>query len=132
MCKTGDIIIVRDFKSYGKRISPHSFIVISDENGEVEGMPYDFACNMLSSFKSEEQKEHKLSYPGNYEIKNSDTVTNPDNGKDGFVKADQLYLFKKEKIDYVIIGTVLPDVMDSLLKFINEGDFKIEQITDNL
>lgn len=132
MCKTGDIIFIKEFKSQGKIISSHSFIVISDDNGEVEGLSYDFACNMLSSFKSEEQKERKLSYPGNYEIKNTDTVTNPDNGKDGFVKADQLYLFNKDKIDYVTIGTVMSDVMDSLLKFINNGDFGIEQITDNL
>ena len=132
MCKTGDIIFIKEFKSHGKIISSHSFIVISDDNGEVEGLSYDFACNMLSSFKSEEQKERKLSSPGNYEIKNTDTVTNPDNGKDGFVKADQLYLFNKGKIDYVTIGTVMSDVMDSLLKFINNGEFGIEQITDNL
>lgn len=132
MCKVGDIILVKEFKKYGESISSHSFIVISDDNGEVEGLPYDFACNMLSSFKSKAQKERKLSYPGNYEIKNSDTITNPDNGKDGFVKTDQLYLFKKEKIEYVTIGTVMTDVMESLLKFINEGDFEITQITDNL
>lgn len=38
MCKIGDIIIVRKYKDHGKTISSHSFVVINDENGEIQGL----------------------------------------------------------------------------------------------
>ena len=98
MCKVGDIILVDNYKSEGKELGKHSFIIISDENGKIEGIDYDLICNVMSSIKSEMQKHKKLCYPGNFLISNDATITNPDNGKDGYVKTDQLYYFLKEKI----------------------------------
>ncbi len=132
MCKVGDIILIDHYIDHGTAIGRHSFIVVSDKNGEIEGCSYDWVCNVLSSFKNKSQKAHKMSYPGNYEIKNIDTVTNPDDGKDGFVKADQLYYFNKAKIQYRVIGYVRQEVMNELLEFIESGDFPIIDITDNL
>ena len=94
MCKLGDIIIVQSFKDRdGQIVPPHSFVVISDESGEIHGLPYDMVCNILSSFKSEEHKRRRLSFKENYEINSDDMITNPHNDKSGFIKADQLYFF---------------------------------------
>ena len=93
---------------------------------------YHLICNVLSSFKNEEQKKRKLSYPGNFPVANEDTVTNPDNGLDGFVKTDQLYFFNKEKISYQVIGNVVPEILELIFDYIEESDFDIVIITDNL
>lgn len=132
MCKVRDIILVKNYKDNGRPIGRHSFVVISDENGEITGMKYDIICNVLSSFKNEEQKKKKLSYPGNIEIKNTDTITNPDNHKDGYVKTDQLYFFNKNKIDYSVIGTMNEDIFDSILEYIENANIETVFITDNL
>lgn len=95
MCQIGDIILVQKYKDHGQDLSRHSFVVISDENGEIQGLTYDFIANVLSSFKSDTQRERKLKYPGNFPIDSSDTETNPHNNKSGYVKADQLYYFAK-------------------------------------
>ena len=112
MCKVGDIILVNSYEDRNKVLKRHSFIVIDDKDGTVEGLPYDVVCNVLSSFKNEKQNERKLFYPGNFPIANDDTVTVPDNGLDGFVKTDQLYYFKKDKISYDVIGYINPEVLN--------------------
>lgn len=132
MCKVGDIIVIDSYKDHNKVISKHSFIVISDEGGKIEGCSYDFIANVLSSFKNDAQKERKLSYPGNFPITHDDVDTDPNNGKDGFVKADQLYYFNKENISYTVIGTINPDVFALLLEFVENSDFDIIDIVDNL
>lgn len=38
MCKVGDIIVVRNYKSHGKTINRHSFVVLSTENGQIQGL----------------------------------------------------------------------------------------------
>lgn len=132
MCKVGDIIIIESYRHGNTTINQHSFIVISDEKGEIEGFPYDMIANVMSSFKNDEQKKRKLSYPGNFEVKSSDTATNPHNNKDGFVKTDQLYYFKKDKIKYERIGSVNIETMNAIFDFIENGTFELEVITDNL
>ena len=89
-------------------------------------------CNVLSSFKGEKQKTRKLSYPGNFPVANNDTITNPDNGLDGYVKTDQLYYFNKSKITYKVIGYIEPDILNLIFQYIEESDFEIIQVTDNL
>lgn len=132
MCKVGDIILVEGYTDNGIQLDKHSFVVIDDRDGKIEGMSYDMICNVLSSFKNEAQRERKLSYPGNFPIAHDDTVTNPHNNKDGYIKTDQLYFFNKNKINYHVIGNVNPDVMDLIFDFIENGDFQIVTITDNL
>lgn len=132
MCKIGDIILIKKYKDGNNKIGRHSFIVIDDRKGIIEGLPYDMICNVLSSFKSEEQKDRKLGYDGNFPISHDDTVTNPHNGNNGYVKADQLYYFNKDKIDYRVIGNILPDILKLLFEFIAESNFPIVEITDNL
>ncbi len=66
MCKIGDIILIERYKDREKTLGRHSFVVVDDKDGEIQGLPYDIICNVFSSFKSEEQKKRKLSYSGNY------------------------------------------------------------------
>ncbi len=132
MCKIGDIILIKTYKDHGHFLGRHSFIVIDDRKDIIQGLPYDMVCNVLSSFKDENQKKRKLEFDGNFPITHDDTITDPDNGNDGYVKADQLYYFKKDKIDYQVIGNVLPDILRLLFEFISESDFPIVEIIDNL
>lgn len=132
MCKIRDIILVDKFKSEGSNVGRHSFVVISDENGVIQGMPYDMVCNVLSSFKSIEQRKRKLSYPGNFPISVEDVNIPHGNSKSGFIKADQFYYFEKDKISYRVIGRMEPDAFDELIEFINNADYDIIHITDNL
>lgn len=132
MCKIGDIILIKKYISNGVQLKTHSFIVIDDTNGEIQGFTYDWICNVLSSLKDEKQRMHKLSYPGNFEIKSEQMLTSPNNGKDAFIKTDQLYFFKKELLDYRVIGRVSEDVLAELLQYIEDGTYSFEPILDNL
>mgnify|MGYP005753218915 CR=1 FL=1 len=132
MCRVGDIILIDNYKDNESLLKRHSFVVMSDENGEIEGLPYDLICSVLSSFKSEEQRKRKLSYPGNFPIAHDDTITNPHNNKNGFIKLDQLYYFNKEKISYKVIGSVKPDIFELLIDFLENSQFAIYDIIDNL
>lgn len=131
VCKVGDIIIINNYVDNGVNLSKHSFVVVDDENGEIQGLAYDFVCNVMSSFKNEEQKQKKLKYPGNFPISHDDTETDPDNGKDGYIKAEQLYYFNKNKINFQVIGTVNEDVLEQLFKFISDLE-EVKIILDNL
>lgn len=132
MCKVGDIILINSYKDNGKNLSRHSFVVISDKEGEIQGCSYDFICNVLSSFKNEEQKRRKLNYPGNFPIAHDDTVTDPHNDKDGYIKMDQWYYFNKDKLDYTVIGSVKQDIFDLLIEFLEDSEFDLYDIIDNL
>lgn len=136
MCKRGDIIVVDNYKSQGRSISRHSFVVIDDQNGEILGFDFDFIAVVMSSFKDEEQRKKKLRYPGNYPISTDNSVLDPGaNQKDGYIKAEQFYYFKREKLSYRVIGYLEEEVFNDLLNFIerliDEG-LSIEQIIDNL
>lgn len=132
MCKVGDIILVKNYVDNGKTLGQHSFIVLNDESGKIQGLDYDLICNVMSSFKSEEHKEKKLRYPGNFPVTYNDTnIFNGGNQKEGYIKADQFYYFTKEKLDYMVIGTINPDVFNALIKCINELDH-IHEVVGNL
>lgn len=87
----------------------------------------------MSSFKTEEQKRWKLEhYPANFPIVFEDRVVQDDNGKDGYIKADQLYYFQKDNIEYEVKGHLEPEIFNLLIDFIEESDFEIVDIIDNL
>lgn len=132
MCKLGDIIVIKKYKDRGNNLSRHSFVVIDDEPGAIRGLSYDLVCNVMSSFKSKEQKKRKLRFLGNFPIVNEDTVTDPDDGKDGYIKSEQFYYFNKEKIDYIVIGSMSIEAFNNLIDYIENLKIDIEEITDNL
>lgn len=95
-------------------------------------------CPMISwrmsspPFKNEEQKRRKLNYPGNFPLTSEDVDTDPNNGKSGYIKADQWYYFSKDKISYMVIGNMKSDIFNLLIDYIEESDFEIVDIVDNL
>ncbi len=136
MCKKGDIILIEaSITDEGYNLPRHSFIVIEDEKGEIKGLDYDFATTIISSF-NKKNKEKKLSYPFNLEIPAEKTIINSnshDNKLDGFTKAEQIYFFKKDTIEFKIIGHLEGKLLELLLKFIeNIPDIKLKLIIENL
>lgn len=136
MCQIGDIIVVYRYKDGNKTLPTHSFVVLDDNNGQIRGIDFDFIGLVMSSFKDDEQKKRKLSYPGNFPITpNDQDIFCGDNGESGYIKAEQFYYFNKEKIQYKVIGKLDMEVFHLLIEFIqklvNEG-VKFRQITDNL
>ena len=129
MCKIGDIILVDGYIRDGEQIGRHSFVVLSDEKGQIQGLDYDIVCNVMSSFHSEEHKRKKLSYKGNFPIASHDTNATK---KDGYIKAEQFYYFDKSKTDFIVIGNMVEEVFNRLIDFIESLDIEIEHVVDNL
>ena len=133
MCKVGDIILIKNYIVNGVHLTKHSFVVLNDKAGQIQGLDYDIICNTMSSFKNDEQRKKKLSYPSNFEILHNDQViNNGGNDIDGFIKAEQFYYFDKDKIDYMVIGTMKVEAFNLLLKFIDELNIPIQDVVDNL
>ena len=135
MCKLGDIIVVNEFKNeFGEIVKKHSFVVINDEQNSIEGLNYDFISNMLCSFHDEEHKNRKLRFKENLEITEEIIANKHGNNRTGYIKADQLYYFDKNKVEYYVFGHLNPDLLDELLQLIlvlnDEGKLKI--VTTNL
>ena len=135
MCKLGDIIVVNKFKNEnGKIISKHSFVVINDEPNFIEGFKYDFTSNMMCSFHNEEHKSKKLKYEENLEIKSNEIIGKTINNKEGYIKADQIYYFDKNKIEYKVFAHIEPELLDELVKLIIKlhDKNKLKIITTNI
>ena len=119
MCRVGDIIVVRGFKDRNGTVVPkHSFVVISDEAGIIESYSYDFISNVMCSFHSENHKKRKLKIKSNLEIVPNKIKGRNVNNKSGYIRADVLFYFKKDKIDYKVIGRLSDDMLDKLIKLI--------------
>ena len=131
MCEIGDIILINSYESQGQCITMHSFVVINNKEGKIQGLDYNIICNVMSSFKNESHRAKKLSYPSNFPITSSDSSVINGNDKDGYIKAEQFYFFNTDKTDFTIIGSLKPDVFNQLIKFI-ENQSNLELIIDNL
>lgn len=68
MCQIGDIIVIYSYKSQGRFLKAHSFVVLDDTKGKIHGMKFDMINLVMSSFKDKEQKTHKMRYKGNFPI----------------------------------------------------------------
>ncbi len=119
MCRRGDIIRINSYISEdGIEMKRHSFIVIEDEGGTISGLSYDLVASVMSSIKDERHKQKKLKYIENILITQNDRSCNPENGKEAFIKADQLYYFKKNKIKYTVMGYATDEIMDTIYEII--------------
>lgn len=116
-----------------KNLSKHSFVVLKDEAGRIQGLDYNLICNVMSSFKNKEQREKKLKYPGNFPITHNDSsIYNHGNEKDGDIKAEQFYYFNKNTIDFIVIGSMNIEAFNLLIEFIQELEIPIDHIVDNV
>jgi len=132
MCKVGDIIVVKNYQSNGVNLQKHSFIVISDEADQIQGLDYDLICNVMSSFKDDLHKTKKLGFPGNFPIETcEENIRGGGHQKDGYVKAEQLYYFNKNITEFFVLGSLSPEAFSKLIEFIEKLD-EIVHIIDNL
>lgn len=135
MCKIGDIIVIKKCKVGNKNIGRHSFVVLDTSQGEIEGMPFDLVCNIMSSLegKGEEYKSKKLSYPENMPYSPSEENIINGHGKEGFIKAGVFFLFDRQSTDYSVIGNIQTELYLKLINYINNIDpSQIKYIIDNL
>ena len=104
-CEIGDIVLVSNFKySDGSDGSLHSFVVIDIEKDELELMPFEYLCFLVSS------KSTKESYPYNIPIK-KDNVNRLK--VDSHVKCDFIYEGIRKDDIIMVIGSVTPEQLDS-------------------
>ena len=135
MCKVGDIIVIKDCKVGTKNIGRHSFVVLDTSQGEIEGLPFDLVCNIMSSFegKGEEYKKKKLSFSENMPYDPSEENIINGHGKDGFIKAGVYFFFNRSDIEFTVIGNVQTELYLRLLDFIKHMNPEdIQYILDNL
>ena len=137
MCKVGDIIVVEKYISEdGKEMSKHSFVVIDDNPDNIKGLNYSFVSNVMSSFKNVQHKSNTLRYEENVGVPSEDIESDDINDKEGYIKADQLYYFDKNKIEYYVLASVNPDLLDELIRIIvkleveNKLKYNIENIKE--
>ena len=73
---------------------------------------------MLCSFHNEEHKNKKLKFKENLEIKEKLISGEKINDKNGYIKADQLYYFDKNLIEYQVIAHMEAELLDELVQLI--------------
>lgn len=137
MCKIGDILLIYNAKNEGKLVGMHPFIVLDDNNGVVSGMyTYDFIGLLLTSADTEEKKERLRKIEGNFPIAEDDKIMNTgksDDNRYSFVEADQFFFFDKDKIKYIHLGKIEPDIYNLIIDFIqelSENGVTIQRICD--
>lgn len=123
MCKIGDILLIFNARNK-KPVGMHPFIVLDDTNGIVSGVySYDFIGLLLTSADTEEKKERLKQIDGNFPIAENDKIMDEGKSSDNrysFVEADQFFYFDKDKIKYIHIGTLEPDIFNLIIEFIEE------------
>lgn len=104
-CQIGDIILVSNFRyPDGRDGSMHSFVVIDIEQDELEIMPFEYLCFLISSNKAKEN------LPFNVPIK-KDSVNRLK--KDSHVKCDYIYEGIKKDDILMVVGSVTPEQLES-------------------
>lgn len=73
---------------------------------------------MLCSFHNERHKRKKLKYKENLPVKEQRITGKRINNKKGYIKADQLYYFDKNNIEYKLIAHMDDSLLNELIKLI--------------
>ena len=123
MCKIGDILLIYNARNK-KAVGMHPFIVLDDSKGKVRGIySYDFIGLLISSVNTEEKKRKLKQFEGNFPLSPEDKIMdnkNKNNCLNSYVEADQFFYFDKNKIKYVKIGSLVPDIFNLIIEFIEE------------
>ena len=103
-CNIGDIVLVNNFKyPDGSDGSLHSFVVIEIENNELDLMPLEYLCFLVSSNKIKEN------LPYNIPLK-KDSFNRLKH--DSHVKCDFIYDGIRKDDILMVVGTVTPNQLD--------------------
>lgn len=136
MCKIGDILLIYNAKNKVP-IGAHPFIVLDDTSGKVSGMySYDFIGLLMSSADTKEKKDKLKKYESNLPISSDDKIMSDKyktQNKYSYLKVDQFFYFDKQKIRYIQIGSLVPDIFNLIVEFIEELSSKgvtFKQILD--
>jgi len=104
-CEIGDIVLVSNFRySDGSDGSLHSFVIIDIDKGELDIMPLEYLCFLISS------NQFKETHPHNVPLK-KDRLNNLQ--KDSHVKSDYIYEGISKDDILMIVGSVTPEQLDS-------------------
>jgi len=104
-CEIGNIVLINNFKySDGSDGNLHSFVIIDIDKGELDIMPLEYLCFLISSNKSKESMSH------NVPIK-KDKTNNLQ--KDSHVKCDYIYEGISKDDILMIVGSVTSEQLDS-------------------
>lgn len=138
--KVGDIIVINKYITPDNiEMKQHSFVVLSNQFGSVTGieigldieLKFDLVTTVMSSIKNEEHKNKIQSYyPKDMIVEFNDAQISNGNKKDGFIKANQLYYFQRDNIDYFRIGKLNESTLDKLLQLIKLNDQNGELIAN--
>lgn len=119
MCEVGDIIVIDNYKDGDVELSRHSFVVVQNEGGCIKGLRFDIIALVMSSFKNEKHRHSKLQYDNIPVAAEEQDIRVGGNGKDGYIKANQFYYFQLERLRYRAIGSLKPEVLETVLDYIN-------------
>ena len=72
----------------------------------------------MCSFHSKNHKKRKLKIKSNLEIAPNKIKGRNVNSKTGYIRADDLFYFNKDKIEYKVIGRLSDDMLDKLIKLV--------------
>jgi len=105
-CELGDIILLNKFLyPDGTAGTLHSFVVVGTERDELEVLPFEYLCFLISSQKEKER------YPYNVPIK-KDNINCLQ--RDSHVKCDYMYTGIKEDDILMKVGYVTEEQLDLL------------------
>lgn len=114
-------------------------MVLNNQFGTVTGieigldleLKFDLVTTVMSSIKNEEHKNKIESYyPKDMIVEFSDAQISNGNKKDGFIKANQLYYFQRDNIDYFRIGKLNENTLSKLLDLIELNEQNGELIAN--
>lgn len=136
----GDVIVINKYITPdNKKMKQHSFVVLNNQFGTVTGieigldleLKFDLVTTVMSSIKNEEHKNKIESYyPKDMIVEFSDAQISNGNKKDGFIKANQLYYFQRDNIDYFRIGKLNENTLSKLLDLIELNEQNGELIAN--
>ena len=136
MCQIGDLIRIESYiGDDGAEIGRHTFVVLSDEEDEIRGLSFDLVASPMSSIKSDSQRKKIEKDPGLMIINTNDQNNMPTSNYDeSFIKAKLMYYFKKDKLDYRVLGSLNYETFCLLQQKLKElsasGD--LEQVLFNI
>lgn len=124
----GDVIVISYYITPDNvKMQQHSFVVLQTMSGKIAGieigldleLEFDLVTAVMSSIKNKKHREKIQSfYPKDMIVEFNDAQIINGNKKDGFIKTNQLYYFKKEEISYMKIGRLNENTLDKLFELI--------------
>lgn len=136
MCQIGDLIKIEKYiGDDGEEVGRHTFVVLSESEDMIKGLKFDLVGSPISSIKTKEQRE-KIEEDSRLMI----IKTNDQNGmpaskyEESFIKSHLMYYFKKDKIDYKVLGALNVETFLELQDQLNRLDESddIEQVITNI